>query len=125
MPWQKEDDLKECYQSHEEKHIEVKDDISENLRGHEPFIVIDYDELMNFRDIDESDGEDESSDFNMVNPNLNIVNSVSNGDSSRVSVPPATVESILLPPKQFYSMCFQLEDAQKHFLCFIMTYIMK
>ena len=95
MPWQKEDGLKECYQSHEEKHIEVKDEISENLREHEPFIVIDYDELMNFRDIDESDGEDESSDFNMVNPNLNIVNSVSNGVSSRVSVPPATVESIL------------------------------
>ena len=49
--------------------MEVEDDIDENLKQHEPCIVIDYDELINFPDIDEFDGEDES-DFKLANPNL-------------------------------------------------------
>ena len=42
---------------------EKKDDIDVNLRRYEPFIPISYDELMNFLDIDESDGEEENNDL--------------------------------------------------------------
>ena len=38
--------------SYQKKHIEVTDkNIDKNLRRHEPFIAIDYDEFMNFPDI--------------------------------------------------------------------------
>ena len=42
---------------------EKKDDIDVNLRRYEPFIPISYDELTNFLDIDESDGEEENNDL--------------------------------------------------------------
>lgn len=50
--------------------MKVKDDIDENFRRHEPFIAVDYDKLINFPDIGESDGEDKICGFNIVNPNL-------------------------------------------------------
>ena len=56
---------------------------------------------MNFLDIDESDGEDESSDLNIVNPDLVDFNLVSDGDSNHISVLLATVESLLVPPEEF------------------------
>lgn len=59
--------------------MEVQDDIDVNLRWHEPFTAIDYAEYMDFLDIDESDGEAESSDF-MVNPGLINFNVVSDWD---------------------------------------------
>ena len=60
MPWQDENHLKECHQSYEEKYMEVKDDIDEHLRRLEPFIAIEYDELINFHDIGKSEGKDKS-----------------------------------------------------------------
>ena len=41
-----------------------------NLRQHESVIAIDYDDWTDFPDIDKSDGEDESRDFNIVNRDL-------------------------------------------------------
>ena len=118
---------KKCHQSYEEKYMEVKGDIDENLRWYEPFVAIGYDELINYPDIDESCCQDESneSDLNMVNLDLIDSNVISNQDSNHIAVPSATVESQLLPPEQFCSMCSQLNDAQKHFFSFIITYIMK
>lgn len=52
MPWWNQNQSKECQQCYEERYIKVKDDIVENLRWHESFITIDYDELINFPDID-------------------------------------------------------------------------
>ena len=90
-----------------------KYDIDVHLRRYKPHIPIDYDELMNFPDIDESDGQEESSHFNVVNPDLIDFNVISNRDSNHNSVPSFTVESLLLPPEQFYSMCSQLNNAHK------------
>ena len=49
----------------------------------------------------------------MVNPDLIDFNVVSNWDSNHISVPSFTVEILLLPPEQFYSLCSQLNDAHK------------
>ena len=89
--------------------MKVKDNIDESLRNHEPYIVIDYDWLNNFPDIDESEGEDEGNDFNMVDLDLIDFNVVLDGDLNNISVP-SGVEG-LLPLEQFYSMCSQLNDA--------------
>ena len=56
----------------------------------------------------------------MVNPDLIDFNAVSSGDSNHNSVPSATIESLLLPPEEFYFMCCQLDDAQKQLFSFIM-----
>ena len=50
--------------------MEGKDDIDENLRRHELFVAIYCVVLINFPNIDGCEGEDESSDFNMVYPDL-------------------------------------------------------
>ena len=50
------------------------------LKSH---VAIHYDELIHFSDINESDCEDESSDFNMVNPDLMDFNVVSSGGSNQ------------------------------------------
>ena len=73
MSWKKI--TKGVLRSYEEKYMEVKDDIEENVRQHELFVAID--EWINFSDIHESDFEGESSDFNMVNPDLGDLNLVS------------------------------------------------
>ena len=96
--------------------MEIKDDIHRNLRLHEPFIVIYY-KLIYFPDINLSDSKDKSSNYNMVNPDLIDLIVVSNGDSNH--------QLLLRPPGQFYFIFSQLNDAQKHFLGFTMTYIMK
>ena len=48
--------------------------------------------IINFPKSDESGGEDESGDFNIVNPNLIGFIVVLNGDSSHISVHPLAVE---------------------------------
>ena len=50
---------------------------------------------------------------------------VLDGDSNHISVPSATVQSLLLPTEKFYFMCSQLNDAPKHFFSFITAYITK
>ena len=52
---------------------------------HKTIIAIEYDELINFPDIDESDGKEESSGFNIVSPDLIDFSVASNGDSSHIS----------------------------------------
>lgn len=41
----------------------LKMTLTKNLRQHESFITIDYDDLINFCHIDESDSEDKNSDL--------------------------------------------------------------
>ena len=85
--------LIECHPSYETNVIKNRD-VDGNLRQRNPFISIDYDELINFTNIGESDGEHESSDFNMVNRDLADFNVVSNGDSNHISVLSATILSL-------------------------------
>lgn len=103
--------------------MEVKNVIGKNLRQHEPYDAINYDELINFPDIDESDVENKSSDFKIVNPDLKEFNVVSNKDSNHIAISSAPVEVQLLPTQQFYYKCSQLNSVQDNFLSSIMTYV--
>ena len=123
MPWRDENLLKDSTQSYEEKYIEVEDDIEENIKKHEPFVAIDYDDLQNFPDIDESDSEDDSCAFNMINPDIIDFDNSSNVDTSHA--PASSVDDYLIPREEFYNMCSQLNDEQKHLLDYIMTFVMK
>ena len=105
--------------------MEVKNVIGKNLRQHEPYDAINYDELINFPDIDESDVENKSSDFKIVNPDLKEFNVVSNKDSNNIAISSALVEVKLLPTEQFYYRFSQLNGVQDNFCSFIMTHVMK
>lgn len=49
--------------------------------------------------------------FNILNRDLVDFSVFSNGNSDHIFVPSATVERLLLPPQQSYSICFQSDYA--------------
>ena len=89
-----------------------------HVRGHEPFIVTDYDVVINFPYIDESDVEEESDDFKMLNPNLIDFNVVSNLDSSHIFVPSADSWKSILTTWKVLSSVLSNEWCSKAYLQF-------
>ena len=47
MPWRNENELKQENQSYEDRYKEVEGDILCNIKKHEPYLDIDYEELQN------------------------------------------------------------------------------
>ena len=45
MPWENKIEMKQDNQSYEDRYYEVEGDILCNLKKHEPYIAIDYEEL--------------------------------------------------------------------------------
>ena len=68
MSWRNENELKQDNQSYEDRYKEVKGDILCNIKKHEPYLDIHYEELQNFVFV-QSDGEG-NAEFSMINPNL-------------------------------------------------------
>ena len=48
MSWRNENELKQGNQSYEDRYKEVEDDILCNIKKHEPYLDINYEELQNF-----------------------------------------------------------------------------
>ena len=69
MPWRNENELKQENQSYEDRYKEVEGDILCNIKKHEPYLDIDYEELQNVNFV-QSDEEEDNAEFSMVNPNL-------------------------------------------------------
>ena len=69
MPWRNEIEIKQYNQSYEDRYKEVEGDILCNIKKHEPYLNIDYEELQNF-DFAQSDQEEDNAEFSMINPNL-------------------------------------------------------
>ena len=124
MPWRDETQLKMIDQSYEERYMEVKEECEENLQKHEPFTPIDYEELENLPDIDESDEEDDCNEFAMINPDMIDYDDGSDFMLQSTSIPSASVDNLFLPPEEFYSMCSGLNKTQRRFFNFFMTYVM-
>ena len=49
---------------------EVKNDIFCNIKRHEPYWDIDYEDLNHNIELAETDDEDDNNEFSMINPNL-------------------------------------------------------
>ena len=69
MPWRNENELKQDNQSYEDRYKEVEGDILCNIKKHEPYLAINYEELQSFNFV-QSDEEEENAEFSMINPNL-------------------------------------------------------
>ena len=69
IPWRNKNELKQENQSYEDRYNEAGGDILCNIKKHEPYLDIDYEELQNVNFV-QSDEEEDNAEFSMVNPNL-------------------------------------------------------
>ena len=118
MPWRNDNELKQDNQSYEGRYKEVEGDILGNIKKHELYMDIDYEDLQNFHSV-QSDDEGDNAEFSMINPNwLDLDDS----DSSVNNAPAMStrIDNVSLPNEQFYEICSQLNEGQQHLFKFTM-----
>ena len=64
MPWRNQNQLKQDSQRYEDGYKEVEGNILCNIKKHEPYLDIDYEELQNFNFV-QSDEEEDNADPNL------------------------------------------------------------
>ena len=69
MSQRNENELKQDKQSYEDRYKEIEGDILCNIKKHEPYLDINYEELQNFNFV-QSDEEEDNAEFSMINPNM-------------------------------------------------------
>ena len=110
MLWKNENELKQGNQSCEDSYEEVEGDILCNVKKHEPYLDIDYDELQNPNFV-QSDKED-NAEFSMINLYLLDLDLEDNDGVSNATVVSTIIDNFLLPNEQFYEIYSQLNEVQ-------------
>ena len=124
IPWRNKNELKQENQSYEDRYNEAGGDILCNIKKHEPYLDIDYEELQNF--FVQSDEEKDNAEFSMISPNL-LALDLEDSDSVSNATAVSTItdnNNLLLPNKQFYEISSQLNEGHQHLSNFIMQYTM-
>ena len=121
-----ENELKQGNQSYEDRYKEVEDrykevegDILCNIKKHEPYLDIDYEELQNF-DFIQSDEEEDNDEFSMINPNLLDLDLEVSDSVSSTLVVSKIIDNLSLSNEQFYEICSQLNEGHQHLFNFVM-----
>ena len=120
MHWRNENELRQENQSYEDKYKEVEGNSLCNLKKHELYLDIDYEELQNFNFV-QSDEED-NAEFSMINPSLLDVDLEESDSVINASAVSTIIDNLLLPNEQFYEICSQLNEGQQHLFNFIMQF---
>ena len=97
MPWTNESELKQGSKSYEDRYKEVENDIMCNITKHEPYLDIDYEELENVSFVHSDEGEENNTEFSVINPDLLDLGLEVSDDVSNAPVASVTVDSLLLP----------------------------
>ena len=121
MSWRNENELKLENQCYEDRYREVEGDILCNIKKHEPYLDIDYEELQNFSFV-QSEAEEDNTHFSMTNPNLLDLDLEGSDNVSNAPVVSIIIDNFLLPDEQFYEIFSQLNEGQQHLFNFIMQY---
>ena len=121
MPWRNENELKQDNQSYEDRYKEVEGDILCNIKKHEPYLDINYEELQNFNFV-QSDEEEDNAEFSMINPNLLDLDLEDSDNVINATSVSTIIDNLLLPNEQFYEIYSQLNEGQQHLFKFIMQY---
>ena len=121
MPWKNENELKQDNQSYENRHIEVEGDILCNIKKHESYLDINYEELQNFNFV-QSDEEEDNAEFSIINPNLLDLDLEDSDNVINATAVSTIIDNLLLPNEQFYEICSQLNEGQQHLFNFIMQF---
>ena len=101
MPWRNENELKKGSQSYEDRYKEVEGDILCNIKKHEPYLDINYEELQNFNFV-QSDEEEDNAEFSMINPNLLDLDLEDSDNVINATAASTIIGNLLLPNKEFY-----------------------
>ena len=117
MPWRNE--LKQDNRSYEDRYKEVEGDILCNIKKHEPYLDINYEELQNFNFV-QSDEEEDNAEFSMINPNLLDLDLEDSDNVINATAVPTIIDNLLLPNEQFYEICSQLNEGQQHLFNFML-----
>ena len=104
MPLRNENELKQDSQSYDDKYNEIDGDILCNIKKHEPYLDIDYEELENFNFVP-SDKEEDNANFSVINPNLLHLDLEDSDSVSNVTAVSTITDNLLLPNEQFYGIC--------------------
>ena len=121
MPWSNANELKQENQSYEDRY-KGEGDILCNIKKHEPYFDIDYEELQNFNFV-QSDEEEDNAEFSMINPNLLDLDLEDSDNVINATAVSTIIDNLLLPNEQFYEICSQLNEVQQHLFNFIMKKI--
>ena len=113
--------MKQDNQSYGDRYKEVEGDILCNIKKHEPYLDINYEELQNFNFV-QSDEEEDNAEFSMINPNLLDLDLEDSDNVINATAVSTIIDNLLLPNEQFYEICFQLNEGQQHLFSFIMQY---
>ena len=121
MPWRNENELKQGNQSYEDRYKGVEGNILCNIKKHEPYLDINYEELQNFNFV-QSDEEEDNAEFSMINPNLLDLDLEDSDNVINATAVSTIIDNLLLPNEQFYEICSQLNEGQQHLFNFIMQF---
>ena len=122
-PRRNENDLKQDNQSYEDRYKEIECYILYDIKRHEPYFDIDYEEMWNINFV-QLDEEEVTAEFSKINLNLlDLVledsDSVSNG-----AIVSTIFGNLLVPNEQLLEICSQMSEGQQHLFNFIMQYIL-
>ena len=117
MPWRNRYELRQDKQSYEDRYKEVWGDILCNVKRHEPYLDVDYEELQSFSFL-QTDEEGDNGEFSVINPDLLHLDLLNNYCLSNALVRSTTTDNILHPNEQFYEIYSQLNESQQRQLNF-------
>ena len=105
MSWRNENELKQDNQSYEDRYKEVEGDILCNIKKHEPYLDINYEELQNFNFV-QSDEEEDNAEFSMINPSLLDLDLEEIDSVINASAVSTIIDNLLLPNESFMKYVF-------------------
>ena len=91
-----ENELRQDSDSYEDMYKEVKGDSLCNIKEHEPYFDIDYEELQNFNFV-QSNEEESNAEFSIINRNLLDLDLEDSGSVSNAPVISTIISNLLLP----------------------------
>ena len=121
MRWRNGNEFKQSNQSYKDRYKKVEGDILCNIERHELYSDLECEELQNLSSV-QSDEEEDNAEFSMINPDVLDRNLESSDSVSNAPVVSTITDNLLLPNKQFYKICSQLNAGQQHLFNFIMQH---
>ena len=123
LPWRNEDELLGDHETYEINYKAVKSQILSNIKNHEPFEDINFEDLPRPYENDTSDEEEsQDNEFSIYDPSLIDLDDDSNTESQSHSAAASSVEIISMSNETFYEMCSQMNEKQHYLFNFIMKY---
>ena len=98
--------MKQGNQNYGDRCKEIEDDILCNIKEHDSYLDVGYEDLQNF-DFVQSDEEESNAEFSMINPNLLDIDLEDSDSVSNAPAVPTVIDNIPLPNSFPLTSCSQ------------------